>query len=96
MDPALLAKHIADTTSQERQAKYMKGQTEHGGDFAVKPTVNNIREESLDLINYTHVLIEHRDRLLTEIDALVYDLPGMDQYVIKLRLKKIRELARNL
>jgi len=44
--------------------KFMAGQEEHGGDFFSKPTVDNIGEEVIDLVNYVHVLKRHREELL--------------------------------
>lgn len=54
----------------ELKTKYAKGQAEHGGNFYEKPTVDNIREEVLDLIAYSHVLIEHRKDVLKRLDLL--------------------------
>jgi len=71
MEPKDLARVIADTSSIEMQAKFIKGQHEHGGDFALKPTVKNIREEVLDLVNYTHILNNHRATALIKLDELM-------------------------
>ena len=79
MDPKELAKKIADVTSEELQAKFMKGQEEHGGDFATKPTVKNIREEVLDLIDYTYILEQHKQELhqyLLDLRADVLNVDG--------------------
>lgn len=50
--------------------KFLKGQKEHGGDFFKKPTVNNIREEAIDLVNYVHVLRLHKQELLLLVDSM--------------------------
>lgn len=50
--------------------KFLKGQKEHGGNFFEKPSVRCIREEAIDLVNYTHVLELHRIELCNIIDRL--------------------------
>jgi hypothetical protein len=52
----------------ENNAKFIDGQAEHGGNFFDKPTVQNIRHEVIDLVNYTHVLAGHRRVLLCELE----------------------------
>ena len=91
MDPKELSKTIADTASIELQEKFDKGQHEHGGDFAAKPTVRNIREEVLDLVNYTHVLTQHRSQILMAIDKLIEELPGLNPAVTEVRLEAIKQ-----
>lgn len=61
---------IAGHATTQLQFKYAKGQKEHGGNFFEKPTVDNIREEVLDLIAYSHVLIEHQNNLVYKIGQL--------------------------
>jgi len=95
-EPKQLSKTIADTVSIELQEKFEKGQREHGGDFAVKPTIRNIREEVLDLVNYSHVLVLHRSQILVELDRLISDLRGLDTQVITIRLNKIKEQVHDL
>jgi hypothetical protein len=70
MNPIVQAKEIVNIVSEEIQIKYAKGQKEHGGDFFVKPTVNNIREEVLDLVAYTHVLTKHKQELMNKLYCL--------------------------
>jgi len=96
MDPKVLAEVIADTANVELKDKFIRGQHEHGGDFAVKPTVRNIREEILDLINYSHTLIQHRAWLMHAVDALLTDLPELNPAIIETRLKHIRQLVHDL
>lgn len=91
MDPAVLAKVIAETANIELQDKFSKGQREHGGDFALKPTVRNIREEVLDLVNYTHVLTQHRSEILIKMDELLKELPTLSNGAIRIRLESIKK-----
>jgi|GEM_PF-4762734 hypothetical protein len=95
-DPKEIARVIAETASVELQDKFIRGQHEHGGNFDVKPTVRNIREETLDLINYTHMLIQHRSQTLQCIDKLVEELPTLESSVITIRLKYLRQLIHDL
>ncbi len=96
MEPTQLAKVIAGTASIELQDKFIRGQREHGGDFMAKATIRNIREEVLDLINYSHVLIQHRSQVLIELDDLISNISSLDSFVIKLRLKSIRQQVHDL
>ena len=91
MQPQELAKQIADKTGKELQTKFLKGQLEHGGDFAKKPTVQNIREEVLDLVNYTYELIEHRTQLLIELEELIDVMPGLNTSVAVIRLQLLHK-----
>jgi hypothetical protein len=59
---------INDLFSVDNYKKFLDGQHDHGGDFFAKPTVKNIRQEVIDLVNYTHVLAEHRRVLLCELE----------------------------
>ena len=95
-DPKELSKTIADTASIELQEKFNKGQKEHGGDFAEKPTVRNIREEVLDLINYTHSLVMHRRNILIELEKLINEAPSIEGHVMQIRLKNIKDLVHEL
>jgi hypothetical protein len=96
MDPTQIAKIIADTASIELQEKFNKGQKEHGGDFAAKPTVRNIREEVLDLVNYSHMLTQHRSRILMELEQLSNDLMSLDSTIVRIRLANIKALVHDL
>lgn len=69
-DPVEQASGIGKTISKDITLKYAKGQIEHGGNFFEKPTAWNIREEIIDLVSYTHVLLEHRDKLCVALNAL--------------------------
>ena len=71
MNPVKLSKKIADETSVELQSKFAKGQKEHGGDFARKPTVDNIRDEVLDLVNYSYGLKLHKKEILDYIKRII-------------------------
>lgn len=55
-------KHLSDIIvrfSRETDAKYRKGQAEHGGNLVKKPgIVKMLREEALDTVTYTDVLRE--------------------------------------
>ena len=95
-EPKELSKIIADTASVELQEKFEKGQHEHGGDFAIKPTVKNIREEILDLVNYSHTLVLHRSKIIVSIDKLIEELPSLNPAIIELKLKAIRALVHDL
>jgi hypothetical protein len=68
--PLTQLKVINATFNAENNAKFMAGQKQHGGNFMLKPTVRAIREECLDLVNYTHVLNEHRRQALVVIDEI--------------------------
>ena len=70
MTPEQQISEINFDFSLANEAKFMNGQREHGGDFFAKPTVRNIREEAIDLVNYVHVLELHRTRLLGKIAEL--------------------------
>ena len=96
MEPTVLAKTIADNASLELQNKFIKGQQEHGGDFAVKPTVRNIREEALDLINYTHVLTQHRWEILVLIDDLLANWENIEVTDPPTALQLIRQKVHDL
>lgn len=68
-------KHIADisaASSRRIEAKYRKGQKEHGGNLWEKEgMLANIEDETTDLIVYVHTLreqIEQAYGLLTHID----------------------------
>jgi hypothetical protein len=61
---------INATFEIENTRKYLAGQAEHGGDFFDKPTVHEIYQEVIDLVNYTHVLASHRSRLLRAMEEL--------------------------
>ena len=67
MTPAELAKAIADTTSTEMQAKFMKGQAEHGGDLRDRPMVAEIRAEVLDLAYYSNIIKMHQDEIIESL-----------------------------
>lgn len=96
MEPSELSKRIADVASIELQQKFLKGQKEHGGDFLLKPTARNIREEALDLINYSHVLELHIGELEVMTSELQHDLPSLDIKGINDRLTEIRTKIYNL
>jgi hypothetical protein len=70
MSPEQQIETINSSFNEQNKSKYMAGQAEHGGDFFTKPTIANIREEAVDLINYTHVLTIHRARILNQLGLL--------------------------
>ena len=89
----------------ENEDKFMAGQVEHGGNFFDKPTVRNIRHEVIDLVNYTHVLAEHRRVLLCELEEfhsmlvlareLPKDIPKPWDSILD-KVVKIKALAHDL
>ena len=91
MNPVKLSKKIADETSVELQSKFAKGQKEHGGDFARKPTVDNIRDEVLDLVNYSYGLKLHKKGILDKIDDIIYLTPSTYLKDVLNDLKKMVE-----
>ena len=62
--------------STQNDVKLLAGQAEHGGNFFKKPTVQNIREEVIDLVNYTHVLALHQREMLVDLDNLIDTVTG--------------------
>lgn len=79
---------------RENRDKFMAGQREHGGDFFQKPTVENIREEAIDLVNYVHVLRKHKEELLEMVEAMQRDFvlsPSVAERVIDIK-RKVRTL----
>ena len=89
---------IGKLACYQLQTKYAKGQKEHGGNFFKKPTVDNVREEVLDLIAYSHVLIQHRDELANEIVRLKERLQAglIDPTALLAELDLLATLAKGL
>ena len=96
MEPAVIARIIADTASLDLQDKFIRGQREHGGDFAVKPTVSNIRMEAIDQVNYSHMLIVHQAQVLMMLDQLIKDIPGLNEEVLTIRLRAVKQAVKDL
>ena len=82
----------------ENAVKFMAGQEEHGGNFFRKPTVENIRQEAVDLVNYTAILREHKNELIARVEeleaAIRFSLP--DGTAIHRQLFHIRSLIAEL
>jgi len=72
--PEQQAIDIGNAAASELSVKYARGQQEHGGNFFAKPTASNIREEVLDLIAYSHVLLNHRDEITNKLEKLKSDI----------------------
>lgn len=88
---------INSSFNQENIVKFTKGQEEHGGDFFEKSTVDCIREEAIDLVNYVHVLRLHKQELLKLINdfCIEQELRKIDYEIYKKALviqSKIRNL----
>jgi translation initiation factor 1 (eIF-1/SUI1) len=98
MEPTELAKNIADKCSTELQVKFMKGQKEHGGDFAVRATVRDVRDETLDLINYTHMLEEHQTKIIEKLNKIIACVKSntVSNTTIELQLVSLLENIKNL
>lgn len=65
-----LAKEIADNTGREMQAKFMKGQNEHGGYLFDRSMIKDIRDEVIDLTHYSYGLVVKRDQIFVRLNDL--------------------------
>lgn len=97
-DPITQANEIGLAIKDDISEKYAKGQLEHGGNFFNKPTIQNIREEVIDLVSYTHVLAIHKSVLATKLQQLRTHLESRkmtDESAIR-QVTKLQEIAENL
>lgn len=55
-------------SGNELDSKYREGQEEHGGNLWEKPMAHQIREETLDLITYSHVLQDQHHQICEMVE----------------------------
>lgn len=63
MTPAqeLHLQEIITTACRRLEAKYRRGQEEHGGDLWDRPVLNDATDEVIDLLTYLHTARSQRD-----------------------------------
>lgn len=87
---------VNSSFNEANTAKFLRGQEEHGGDFFEKPTVENIREEAIDLVNYVHVLRLHKNQILLDVDELLKMCDQPPSPSLKLNMQLLRARIENL
>jgi len=87
---------INERLASENREKFMQGQHEHGGNFFAKPTVRNIREEVLDLVNYSHVLEQHKAKIFMDLTNLIHEIDTVSRAECKRKLANIAQDVHSL